>query len=111
MRISDWSSDVCSSDLPAFELGHADRRLSTDHYIVHLDKRLRALFAQYARFQHQAIFAYVFASEERGEDLGNFCWRHVDQEPESPLIEADHPPARRRQITRRTQPSDRTRGE
>src|SRR3546814_3910454 len=28
MRISDWSSDVCSSDLGLLELGHADHALA-----------------------------------------------------------------------------------
>src|SRR3546814_12103384 len=41
MRISDWSSDVCSSDLPnGFCAGLFDplaRRLATDHHVVAVD--------------------------------------------------------------------------
>src|SRR3546814_5314561 len=49
MRISDWSSDVCSSDLPALLPGLAgalhfpgDARLRPDRYVAELARVVRA---------------------------------------------------------------------
>src|SRR3546814_2764572 len=43
MRISDWSSDVCSSDLHAFVDRAADRHHLADRFHGRGQKRLRAL--------------------------------------------------------------------
>src|SRR3546814_5751844 len=40
MRISDWSSDVCSSDLPTIRSGNGDRLQPTNHNCGALGRRL-----------------------------------------------------------------------
>src|SRR3546814_18258354 len=58
MRISDWSSDVCSSDLPtSLELSFADQPLFMAHLII-------ALLA-YSLFTFAAMHALLMAVVER----------------------------------------------
>src|SRR3546814_5524565 len=38
MRISDWSSDVCSSDLPLFDLIRQSYLLVSDHLLANIDE-------------------------------------------------------------------------
>src|SRR3546814_3463872 len=58
MRISDWSSDVCSSDLPEFDALHVAAKAEKD-----VDKRA----VMYRRMQEmmEDSGAYVFLTHER----------------------------------------------
>src|SRR3546814_19832889 len=49
MRISDWSSDVCSSDLVADRRFQADRLLGDLHHLADLLKRHRQTLGQFLR--------------------------------------------------------------
>src|SRR3546814_3498537 len=85
MRISDWSSDVCSSDLDQLVVAAFDRflRIAAAHHVAQLLVRLavftgqrarRAIFADQAfpeLLGAQAVLAFARAHERRGLDTGN----------------------------------------
>src|SRR3546814_16310564 len=62
MRISDWSSDVCSSDLPpaadasAEDTSPAERDPFLDHYFRRIDPRVAASFSPEQRDAIKAMF-------------------------------------------------------
>src|SRR3546814_1536274 len=56
MRISDWSSDVCSSDLSALDRGRADRiEIETAAIVLHLDVELRAFAPEVDRSEERRV--------------------------------------------------------
>src|SRR3546814_1161216 len=67
MRISDWSSDVCSSDLPFRTLGHADHGW--------LDARHHFSFGGYRDPARVGVGPLVVRSEERrvGKECVSTC--------------------------------------
>src|SRR3546814_7103609 len=71
MRISDWSSDVCSSDLPSFQEGVNRRttRLATE---------LNAFFAQRGVKIHIAHFAsQMFIRVQEAGELATLLFYHL----------------------------------
>src|SRR3546814_5410135 len=76
MRISDWSSDVCSSDLlaaNAFGLHHLDRGGSARHHDGHRNAKPRAVIAQPLRMvagrccDHTACALFFIEVQQRIE--------------------------------------------
>src|SRR3546814_2835911 len=79
MRISDWSSDVCSSDLPAIDQQKGEQGHQVDDRIIeHLH---RVGFAGWAHQTHRAIqkhrVEHQCATEVRSEErrVGKECVR------------------------------------
>src|SRR3546814_8966750 len=89
MRISDWSSDVCSSDLPgakdAKDAAAADRALklieSVKAIVDHINHRLAALFARFLKLPRHFIQAVMGAGEHgrKVDRVGHaYAWnKHV----------------------------------
>src|SRR3546814_11383493 len=92
MRISDWSSDVCSSDLLPFDLGGSNRidiavarfRSFSLHHLLHVEPEISgpdAIEVHAVRFrtalarQNAAIFFAGGRSEERrvGKECVSTC--------------------------------------
>src|SRR3546814_9201837 len=67
MRISDWSSDVCSSDLVQTETRHADRRAERD-----LGQRQRQ-----SRDAHQ--YRRDGDTEQQGKNLNRSAHRQIER--------------------------------
>src|SRR3546814_20041623 len=57
MRISDWSSDVCSSDLPGFERGDAQVHLLEPGLVRGIELRTAVDELGVSRFQQHLVLA------------------------------------------------------
>src|SRR3546814_16707189 len=62
MRISDWSSDVCSSDLPAAKV--------SAHYVVDEDGTVYRLVAEERRAWHAGVSAWRGARDVNSRSIG-----------------------------------------
>src|SRR3546814_8812771 len=81
MRISDWSSDLCSSDLPASRGWHCKTRCRderghprdcwTTHIAMKSPLEIRILFAACGRYRSHALLyvAQTAVLEGRSEDI------------------------------------------
>src|SRR3546814_8552445 len=96
MRISDWSSDVCSSDLPRVGQGHPRFRravplavIPVDRHLHHAVARLRGRCAGHLSVRPAGI-------DRRGEGwMGRHIGRPARQQaPPLQLRGTDAPPAR-----------------
>src|SRR3546814_15352025 len=66
MRISDWSSDVCSSDLPAcLQLQHLERGALTLHHQPRKDQLAQSLRFQFTHHRLQPLRGLVLQSRQR----------------------------------------------
>src|SRR3546814_6457487 len=59
MRISDWSSDVCSSDLEALAAARVDQRAALPQVRLHLRRVEQALFVEALRARDARDFAHA----------------------------------------------------
>src|SRR3546814_19518181 len=59
MRISDWSSDVCSSDLPTIEVSGAEKRAFEDDRLVRAARALGEIGA----WREQSAFLRALAQQ------------------------------------------------
>src|SRR3546814_1000818 len=69
MRISDWSSDVCSSDLALWRSGTDVRRLSDDLHRADLD------------YRHRAVPLCAGADGEGGAAVEMSVWGRIPDRP------------------------------
>src|SRR3546814_20329227 len=72
MRISDWSSDVCSSDLP-FQHGEVfvtEDGAETDLDLGHYERFISARMRKVNNFTTGQIYESVLRKERRGDYLG-----------------------------------------
>src|SRR3546814_11966706 len=70
MRISDWSSDVCSSDLRIAFLGHLLAAVE-DHQQICRDRRLHALEPAHQYRQLLAIARFVGRTQQMAIGVGD----------------------------------------
>src|SRR3546814_3033168 len=80
MRISDWSSDVCSSDLPARQDGDVDR----DACKHPLECRKMLASENFGGCQHRPLRARLHRVKQRHERHQRLARAHV------PLKQAEH---------------------
>src|SRR3546814_9343013 len=86
MRISDWSSDVCSSDLVADRRFQADRLLGDLHHLADLLKRHRQTLGQFLRRRFAADLVKDLAA---GADQLVDRLDHVDRNADGPRLIGD----------------------